>query len=245
MDPIQEKEMDLIKSTDEIHPANLIPELCKIFWSLGWVTGTGGGISIKQGNNIYIAPSGVQKERMIPEHLFVVDQDGNVIRRPNSIFNLKPSQCTPLFFNAYKLRNAGACIHTHSQHAVMVTMLFPEAIFTITHQEMIKGIKDDLTKQSLQYWDKLIVPIIENTAHEQDLQERMQEAMAQHPSCSAVLVRRHGLYVWGSTWVQAKTMVECYDYLFELAIKMHSAGIDPSQVPPTSEYQQEYHSKYS
>jgi len=25
----------------------LIPELCRLFYNLGWVTGTGGGISIK------------------------------------------------------------------------------------------------------------------------------------------------------------------------------------------------------
>src|SRR5271163_1682623 len=29
----------LVKSDDNQHPANLIPELCKKFWTLGWVTG--------------------------------------------------------------------------------------------------------------------------------------------------------------------------------------------------------------
>lgn len=31
------------------HPRVLIPELCRLFYQLGWVTGTGGGISLKQG----------------------------------------------------------------------------------------------------------------------------------------------------------------------------------------------------
>lgn len=30
---------------------------------------------------------------------------------------LKESACTPLFWNAFRMRDAGACIHTHSQHA--------------------------------------------------------------------------------------------------------------------------------
>jgi len=38
----------LVKSDDSEHPANLIPALCKKFWHLGWVTGTGGGASIRE-----------------------------------------------------------------------------------------------------------------------------------------------------------------------------------------------------
>lgn len=34
---------------DKDHPRVLIPELCRLFYQLGWVTGTGGGISLKQG----------------------------------------------------------------------------------------------------------------------------------------------------------------------------------------------------
>lgn len=31
------------------HPRVLIPELCRLFYQLGWVTGTGGGISVRRG----------------------------------------------------------------------------------------------------------------------------------------------------------------------------------------------------
>ena len=52
-----------------------------------------------------------------------------------------------------------------------------------------------------------------------------------------MLVRRHGVYVWGKDWVQAKTQAECYDYLFEAALRMHALGIDaarPPAPPPVS-----------
>lgn len=41
----------------------------------------------------------------------------------------------------------------------------------ITHMEMIKGI------QGHGYYDELVVPIIENTAHERELTESLAEAV--------------------------------------------------------------------
>lgn len=68
---------------------------------------TGGGISIKLDDKIYIAPSGVQKERLVPNDLFVQDMSGNDLELPPPEKKLKKSQCTPLFMCAYKFRNAG------------------------------------------------------------------------------------------------------------------------------------------
>ncbi|KAJ3021476.1 hypothetical protein HKX48_008410 [Thoreauomyces humboldtii] len=232
-DTIEGQEYDhLVTSSDPEHPANLIPELCKLFWTLGWVTGTGGGISIKQADGLtYIAPSGVQKERMHPSHLYVLSATGDVVRSPPTRLSLTPSQCTPLFQTAYSARDARCVIHTHSQNAVMATMLFPGTEFVITHQEMIKGIRKGSGKQSLSYQDRLVVPIVENTPQERDLKDRMAEAIRKYSDTNAVLVRRHGVYVWGESWQKAKSMTECYDYLFEIAVKMNQAGLDPSAAP--------------
>ena len=48
--------------------------------------------------------------------------------------------------------------------------------------------------------------------------------MQKYPKTRAVLVRRHGVYVWGDDWIQAKTHAECYDYLFEAAVRMKQLG---------------------
>ncbi|KAJ7344615.1 hypothetical protein JRQ81_000565 [Phrynocephalus forsythii] len=226
----------LDKTEDNLHPRNLIPELCRQFYHLGWVTGTGGGISMKCGNEIFIAPSGVQKERIEPEDMFVCDIEGRDLSVPPPHKKLKKSQCTPLFMNAYTMRGAGAVIHTHSKAAVMATLLYPGSEFKITHQEMIKGIKKCTTGGYFRYDDTLVVPIVENTPEEKDLKERMAKAMNEYPDSCAVLVRRHGVYVWGETWEKAKTMCECYDYLFDIAVQMKQHGLDPAITPtPTKE----------
>ncbi|RWS20541.1 putative methylthioribulose-1-phosphate dehydratase-like protein [Leptotrombidium deliense] len=201
-------------------PRELIPELCRQFYSLGWVSGTGGGVSIREGDTIFIAPSGVQKERITSDEIFELSMDGTCLKEPCASKNLRQSECTPLFMNAYRLRDAGAVIHSHSIHANLVTLMFTGSEFVIRNQEMIKGIKKGSSNEAHRYDDMLVVPIIENTAFEKDLTESMAEAIRKYPNTNAVLVRRHGIYVWGKTWQAAKSMAECYHYLFEVALQM-------------------------
>src|SRR5690606_38594741 len=40
----------------------------------------------------------------------------------------------------------------------------------------------------------------------------------------AVLVRQHGMYVWGKTWEQAKRHAECLHYLFDMALESKKLG---------------------
>ena len=220
----------LVLSSDSSHPANLIPALCAKFWTLGWVTGTGGGASIRDNDLVYLAPSGVQKELMKPEDIYVLSLAAQATS-PNpkqrvylrSPANYKPSQCTPLFLAAFTKRNAGCCIHTHSHWAVLVTLLLERErsskegdeekgkVFEINNIEQIKGFGRGFGKSgNLGYHDTLRIPVIENTAHEEDLTEFLEEAMDKYPDTYAVLVRRHGVYVWGENVHKAKTMCERY-----------------------------------
>lgn len=194
----------------------LVCELCRNFYALGWASGTGGGISIREGDHIYMAPSGVQKERLNPDDIFVLDSDGGIVEEPGR--GLKLSQCAPLFMHAYKIRNAGAVLHSHSVNAATATMLFDKR-FRIKDMEMQKGI------EGYGAFDTLEVPIIDNTAYECELADSLGEAIQNNPQTRAILVRRHGVYVWGKDWKQAKTHAECYDYLFEAAGRMKQLGI--------------------
>lgn len=114
--------------------------------------------------------------------------------------SLKPSACTPLFLAAFTLRSAGCCIHTHSQWAVLVTLLAERTstpnVFAISTLEQIKGIPRGYGPDkvgNLGFYDTLRIPIIENTAHEEDLKESLEAAMEMWPDTHAVLVKRHGM----------------------------------------------------
>jgi len=62
---------------------------------------------------------------------------------------------------------------------------------------MIKGVRRAGTGTAYSYLDTLEIPIIENTPNEEDLKDSMAEAMVNYPNAAGVLVRRHGVYVWG------------------------------------------------
>ena len=287
-----------------IKPANLIGDLCAQFYKLGWVTGTGGGISIRQGSHVFLAPSGVQKERIRPEHVFVLPYPQAAVPTPGSTREflrvpttkgLKESACTPLFWNAFRMRDAGACIHTHSQHAgqfhpvpaadwgaalrqctfletdilssisandhtlshghaalarqrvhnlasggecgdprVRVALLPRTHPFTLRPPQMIKGIRRGGTGKTLTFLDTLTIPIIENTPDEEDLTDSMAEAMERYPEAGAVLVRRHGVYIWGpfgvsrvERWVVSKAESQLAPFVCRLDM---GAGQDAGRV---------------
>lgn len=91
----------------EAEAKDLVAELCKLFYDQGWVSGTGGGISIRcsgkdsGSTSLVMAPSGVQKERMQPADMFVLDMQGEVLHtpeaRPPPYRPPKLSECSPLF----------------------------------------------------------------------------------------------------------------------------------------------------
>lgn len=68
------------------------------------------------------------------------------------------------------------------------------------------GIRNQKLGRAYRYDEELVVPIIENTPFEEDLKDRMAEVIKEYPETCAILVRRHGVYVWGDSWQQAKTM---------------------------------------
>ena len=206
--------------------ASLICDLARQFYDLGWVTGTGGGICIRENERVIIAPSGVQKERMTPDQMFTFSIDGTLLDRPRDP-DLRPSECTSLFMAAIRHRDAGAVIHSHSIHAMLASLLF-EREFVISELEMIKGI------EGMSYHDRLVVPIIDNTAQECDLAASLEAAILAYPKTYAVLVRRHGVYVWGRDWVRAKTHAECYDYLFRAAAEMRRLGVSDASLSSRS-----------
>jgi methylthioribulose-1-phosphate dehydratase len=223
-----------MEGAPELAARQRVCELCRHLYALGWASGTGGGFSLRQGDRLYVAPSGVPKERIAPEEVFVLDLDGKVLlpgqASPDGVGGLvssgqplKLSACTPLFLHAYKLRGAGAVLHSHSQAACLASLLFGP-VFRVRGLEMVKGVEGGHVDEVLE------VPIIDNMPYEQELTDSLAQAMLDFPKTTAVMVRGHGVYIWGRDWVHAKSQAECYDYLFAAAVRLRELGLDPARL---------------
>uniref|UniRef100_A0A7E4UPX3 Aldolase_II domain-containing protein n=1 Tax=Panagrellus redivivus TaxID=6233 RepID=A0A7E4UPX3_PANRE len=220
-------EVDTESSYNQDINPELFVELMRLFFDRGWMVGSSGGMAAATADKIYYSPSSVQKERLTPDELFVFGTHEMKLQSRPRCPEIKESACVPIFnLLLNEDENTTCIIHTHSKYANLLTQLLaPKTIFEITDQEMIKGILNRETLKAYSNQHRLQVPIIENATQEYMLLPQIKEVLTKYPNTSAVLVRNHGLFVWGPTWQKTKIMLECYEYLIELACDMIKHGI--------------------
>ncbi|MGM0876313.1 MAG: class II aldolase/adducin family protein [Bacillota bacterium] len=65
----------------------------------------------------------------------------------------------------------------------------------------------------------LTIPIVENDANLPKLAEEIGRVI-HHPEVPGVLIKNHGIYVWGDSDFTAKRHLEAFEFLFEYQINM-------------------------
>ncbi|MFH4982095.1 hypothetical protein AB6A40_008804 [Gnathostoma spinigerum] len=212
---------------DEDVTPGFLAQLMSQFYYLGWMSGSAGAIAVATDNSVYVSPSGLQKERLCGADFFEYDVKWNelIYRPPNKL--IRETACSPLFKYIMQTRDAKCVFHTHSKYSNVLSSLITGKEFRMTNQEMIKGILCGKSGENLQNSDNLRVPIIENQNSEHLLLQDLKKALQEDPKICAVLVRNHGIFVWGPTWDKTKIMLECFEYLFEIACETYRLRSSP------------------
>ncbi len=198
----------------------LLCELLRLFYDKGWVSGTGGGIcALEAPGRLLLAPTGVHKERVTPDDLFVVDASSGAILEVPGDASLRPSECGEIFRAIIARRGAGSVVHSHALAAVLACDLTPDDALVIEGLEMLKGIP------GMSNTDRHLMPVIANTPREPELTSEVSRVLddPRFAGAQAIGVRDHGAYLWGEDIWEAKKHTEVYHFLFEALIARRKA----------------------
>jgi methylthioribulose-1-phosphate dehydratase len=159
--------------------------------------------------------SGIAKGLLTADGIVEIDADGEVLDSRSD----RPSAEAPLHVAIASARGAGAVLHTHSiWSTVLSDRHAPEGGLGIAGYEMLKGLEGVVTHEHREW-----IPILDNDQDMVRLAGRTRQLLAEHGSCHAFLLRRHGLYTWGDTLSQAARHVEILEFLLEAVGRTRSS----------------------
>jgi methylthioribulose-1-phosphate dehydratase len=187
-----------------------LAQLGRGFYTRGWVLGTSGNLSAVVSRDpvrLAITSSGVDKGKLAEDDILLIDGDGKLLEG-----NGRPSAETLLHLAVVRLRGAGAVLHTHSVWSnILSDACFGEGGVTIEGHEMLKGLQGVQTHEHSEW-----LPIIENSQDMASLASTVEQVLTRNPDAHGFLLRRHGLYTWGSDLAEAKRHVEILEFLLEV-----------------------------
>lgn len=177
-----------------------------------WFMGTSGNLAIKVSSDpvqFLVTASGKDKRKRTAEDFLLVDQFG----RPVEDTHLKPSAETLLHVEVYKRTNAGCSLHVHTIDNNVISEVYGDrGEVEFRGQELIKAFDK---------WEEdavLKIPIIPNYAHIPTLAKSFSEHV--NGDTGAVLIRNHGITVWGRSAFEAKKILEASEFLFRYQLRL-------------------------
>jgi methylthioribulose-1-phosphate dehydratase len=177
-----------------------------------WFMGTSGNLAIKVCNDpiqFLVTASGKDKRKRTDEDFLLVDVNGH----PVETTHLKPSAETLLHVEIYRLTNAGCSLHVHTIDNNVISEVYGDTgEVSFQGQELIKA---------FDIWEEdavLRIPIIRNFSHIPTLAKSFSEHIS--GDSGAVLIRNHGITVWGRNAFEAKKILEASEFLFRYQLRL-------------------------
>lgn len=176
-----------------------------------WVPATGGNFSIRTGDNsALITASGKDKGELSPQDLLPVSWQQGQLSCSGT-----PSAETALHAMLYQLDpQIKTVLHTHSVHATVFSRLIGDDQHLFTGYEMQKAIYGVSCHQQ-----PLPLAIFDNTQQIPELAAALEQRWQLKPLNYGLLVRGHGLYVWGHSLEQAKRHLEGWEFLIHCELE--------------------------
>jgi methylthioribulose-1-phosphate dehydratase len=177
-----------------------------------WFMGTSGNLAIKVSDHplqFLVTASGKDKRKRTDEDFLLVDEFGRAVEETQ----LKPSAETLLHVEIFRKTQAGCSLHVHTIDNNVISEVYgDQGEVTFKGQELIKA---------FDMWEEdaiLKIPIIKNYAHIPTLAHAFSEHI--NKDAGAVLIRNHGITVWGKNAFEAKKVLEASEFLFRYQLRL-------------------------
>lgn len=174
--------------------------------ALGWMRGTSGNLSVRLSADpliLAVTASGLDKGELSPADVVLVDRDGVALPdQPGPA--RRPSAEAGLHARIAAVTGAGAVVHVHAMSAVLAAERWPGGVPLRDH-ELLKGLG------RAAHGDLVTVPVIANSQDMGVLGDAFQKVW--QPDVPALIVARHGVYVWGDDLRAARQHIESLDWL--------------------------------
>lgn len=190
------------------------------FYQQGWMVGTAGNLSLRlPDQSFWITASGCNKGQLTINDFIRVEVGGSVLEKPHP--DVRPSAETSIHQAIYScFPEAQACYHVHSIEANLVSHLTSTQELALPAIEMLKG---------LGIWEEkpaVSMPVFDNHLQVPKIAEDIQKYFAKtSPKVPALLIRSHGVTVWGSSATAAYNYIELVEYIFRYLLKAYQLNI--------------------
>lgn len=159
----------------------------------------------------FVSESGIDKSHFTEDHFLPIYYKTREMHPEYSKLNRKSSDETDIHLSLYQITNAHCVLHSHLLDSLLFADLFPEQPFaTIEGLELLKGFRGIKTHEL-----KINIPCFDNTQDIALLAEQIKPSISSAKNNYGLLLRGHGIYVWGESVEEAKRHLDVFEYIFK------------------------------
>ena len=181
---------------------------CARYTAMGWMRGTSGNLSVvldRDPLRLAVTVSGKDKGELTDDDVVIIDAEGTTTD-PVKI----PSAEAGLHGRIAQVSGAGAVVHVHAMAPVVAGEYWPRGV-PLRDLEMLKGFG------RLAHDDDVLIPVVPNSQDMRVLGDAFE--VGYRKDTPALIVARHGVYVWGDDLHQARHRAECLDWLLRFTVE--------------------------
>lgn len=166
------------------------------------------------GDYVLVSESGIDKANFTQNNFLPVHRHNKEISRESHYAGRKSSDETAVHLAIYNNTHAGCVLHSHFMESLLFARLHPNKdVITLLGLEMLKAFRGIKSHE-----ESFVFPVFDNTQDMDALSVKLDTVLKSYRQTYAILLRDHGIYVWGKDVQEAKRHLEAFEYIFKFTV---------------------------